>query len=438
MAKVSDCLIYLYGGKTAGGCESFVKSPCSQGMRLAAFFIYGKQGEGRDSDRSELWISASKIASMTAEGNAERVQVIHSEGRSHESARLKQWLGELVSRNGSDLLLVPKAPASIRVEGVLSAIGDGPLSGEEIEAEVLPAMAAHAREEYQQYGIADSSYRIEGLGRFRINLHRERGRAAATLRALPSKVPRLEELHLPAGVGALARLQRGLVIIGGATGSGKTTTLAALVNEINQRDARHIVTIEDPIEYEHAHNRCVIEQVEIGIDAPDFPTALRAAMRQAPDVIVVGEMRDSETARIALSAAETGHLVFTTLHTTDAASTVSRIADSFPQERQHTVRAEMAMALAAMLTQTLIPRRNGGRVPAAELLMVGYGARQHIRKNALQHLHQEITITRKQGSFTMEESLAQLVFQQELSRDEALTRALHAEDLDTMLKGKGF
>ena len=239
-------------------------------------------------------------------------------------------------------------------------------------------------------------------------------------------------------MGALAKLRRGLVIIGGATGSGKSTTLAALVNEINRNEARHIVTIEDPIEYEHAHDRSLIEQVEIGIDAPDFPTALRAALRQAPDVIVVGEMRDPETARIALSAAETGHLVFTTLHTTDAASTVSRIADSFPQERQHSVRAEMAMALAAMLTQTLLPRRNGGRVPAAELLIVGYGARQHIRKNALQHLHQEITITRKQGSFTMEESLAQLVFQQELSREEAMTRALHPDDLDTVLKAKGF
>ena len=375
---------------------------------------------------------------MTAEGNPARIQVIDSERRPHESAELKHWLGELVSRNGSDLLLVPKAPASIRVEGALSAIGDRPLSGDEIEAAMLPALAAHAREEYQQYGIADSSYRIEGLGRFRINLHRERGLAAATVRALPSKIPMLDELHLPAGVSALAGLQRGLVIIGGATGSGKTTTLAALVNAINQQHARHIVTVEDPIEYEHAHNRSVIEQVEIGIDAPDFPTALRAAMRQAPDVIVVGEMRDSETARIALSAAETGHLVFTTLHTTDAASTVSRIADSFPQERQHTVRAEMAMALAAMLTQVLIPRRTGGRVPAAELLMVGYGARQHIRKNALQHLHQEITITRKQGSFTMEESLAQLVFQQELTREDAMTRAIHPDDLDTLLKAKGF
>ena len=375
---------------------------------------------------------------MTAEGNPARVQAIHPETGPQESAALKHWLNELITRGGSDLLLVPHAPASIRIEGAVSTIGDRPLSGEEIEAVVAPSLAAHAREEYQQYGIADSSYRVEGLGRFRINLHRERGRAAATMRALPSKVPALEELRLPAGVSALAGLQRGLVIIGGATGSGKTTTLAALVNEINQRDARHIVTIEDPIEYEHAHNRSIIEQVEIGVDAPDFPTALRAAMRQAPDVMVVGEMRDSETARIALSAAETGHLVFTTLHTTDAASTVSRIADSFPQERQHTVRAEMAMALAAMLTQTLLPRRNGGRVPAAELLMVGYGAKQHIRKNALQHLHQEITITRKQGSFSMEESLAQLVFQQELTREEAMTRALHPDDLDTLLQAKGF
>jgi twitching motility protein PilT len=375
---------------------------------------------------------------MANEGNPARVQIIHAEVGSREALQLNRWLEQIVARGGSDLVLVPEAPACVRVEGELLTLDSRPLTGEEIEAAVLPALAPHAREEYQRSHIADSSYRIEGMGRFRINLHHERGRCAATVRALPSRVPLLPELRLPPQVAALAHIRRGLVIIGGATGSGKTTTLAGLVNEINQREARHIVTIEDPIEYEHAHNHSVIEQVEIGIDAPDFPTALRAALRQAPDVIVVGEMRDPETARIALSAAETGHLVFTTLHTTDAASTVSRIADSFPQERQHTVRAEMAMALAAMLTQTLIPRRNGGRIPAAELLMVGYGARQHIRKNALQHLHQEITITRKQGSFTLEESLAQLVVQGELPREDALLRAIHPDDLDTVLKSKGF
>ena len=358
--------------------------------------------------------------------------------QSEATTRLNRWLEKLVNQNGSDLLLVADAPVSIRVEGETRPIETAPLAGPEIEAAVLPALAPHAEENYRQEQIADASYRVRGLGRFRINLHHERGRAAAAIRALPSRVPLLSELNLPPGVAALAGLKRGLVIIGGPTGSGKTTTLAALINEMNQRDARHIVTIEDPIEYEHTHARCVIEQVEIGADAADFPTALRAALRQAPDVIVVGEMRDPETARIALSAAETGHLVFTTLHTTDAASTVSRIADAFPQERQHSIRAEMAMALAAMLTQSLLPRRSGGRIPAAELLIVGYGARQHIRKNALQHLHQEITITRKAGSFTLEESLAQLVVQGELPREEAMVRSIHPDDLDTQLKAKGF
>jgi twitching motility protein PilT len=361
-----------------------------------------------------------------------------AEAETSPAVRLRMWLLKLVADGGSDLLLVPDAAAAIRVEGKLHAIGTEPLTSSDIEAAVLPALAPHALVQYRQYRIADASYRVAGLGRFRINLHHERGRAAAAVRALPSKIPSLAELHLPAGVAALAQLQRGLVIIGGATGSGKTTTLAALVNTINEQDSRHIVTIEDPIEYEHTHNHSIIEQVEIGADAPDFPTALRAALRQAPDVIVVGEMRDPETARIALSAAETGHLVFTTLHTTDAASTISRIADSFPQERQHSIRAEMAMALAAMLTQTLLPRKTGGRIPAAELLMVGYGARQHIRKNALQHLHQEITITRKAGSFTLEESLAQLVVQGDLSREDAIIRAIHPEDLDAMLKAKGI
>ncbi len=175
-------------------------------------------------------------------------------------------------------------------------------------------------------------------------------------------------------VEALSRLPHGLVLIGGPAGSGKSTTLAALIDLINQRDARHIITIEDPVEYEHVHFRSLIEQVEVGVDAPDFPTALRAALRQAPDIIVVGEMRDPETMRIAVAAAETGHLVLSTLHTTDVANTVSRISDSFPLERQNTIRQELAMALAAVLTQVLLPTKNGGRMPAAELLMLGYGA----------------------------------------------------------------
>ncbi len=348
------------------------------------------------------------------------------------TARLDRWLQLLADRGGSDLLLVSGAPPSVRVKGAVVPLADGPLDGVDIEEAVLPALAPHARRQYRDHQIADASYRLMGLGRFRVNLHRERGRAAAAVRMLPARVPRLATLNLPPQVELLAQLPRGLVLIGGPTGSGKSTTLAALVEEINRRSPRHIITIEDPIEYEHTHSASVIEQIEVGVDVQDFPTALRAALRQAPDVIVVGEMRDPETMRIALAAAETGHLVLSTVHTTDAASTVSRIADSFPPERQNTIRQELAMALAAVMTQTLIPRIGGGIVPAAELLMVGYGARQHIRKNALQHLHQETTITRKAGSFTLEECLARLVREGAIEWQAAHGRAVHVEAFEQL------
>jgi twitching motility protein PilT len=351
-----------------------------------------------------------------------------------DASRLSRWLEILRDRGGSDLLLVAGAPPTVRVDGSVAPLPEPPLSGEEIEDSVLPALSQGLRARYRQEQIADASYRVGALGRFRINLHRERGRAAAAVRALPARPPRLAALGLPAGVESLTRLPRGLVLVGGPTGSGKTTTLAALVEEINERDARHIVTIEDPIEYDHPHRRSLVEQVEIGVDAPDFPTALRAALRQAPDVIVVGEMRDPETMRIALAAAETGHLVLSTVHTSDVASTVSRIADSFPAERQATIRQELSMALAAILIQTLLPRRGGGRVAASELLMVGYGARQHIRKNALQHLHQEITMTRRQGSASLEESLARLAREGVVEVEEARARAAHPEDFETALR----
>lgn len=357
-------------------------------------------------------------------------------GESSATAPLDHWLETLVTRRGSDLLLVPGVPACILFDGSVRSIGIEPLDGPDIEATVVPALTSHALAVYREKQITDSSYRIAGLGRFRINLHRERGRAAAAIRALPTQVPRLGDLHLPPSVEALSRLPRGLVLIGGPAGSGKSTTLAALVHEINLREARHIVTIEDPVEYEHTHIRSVVEQVEIGTDAPDFPTALRAALRQAPDIIVVGEMRDPETMRIAVAAAETGHLVFSTLHTIDVASTVSRISDSFPPERQNTIRQELAMALAAALTQVLLPSKNGGRMPASELLMVGYGTRQHIRRNTLQHLHQEITLTKRKGSFSLEESLVKLVTEGHIDREEALLCAIHPDDLDILLKSE--
>jgi twitching motility protein PilT len=344
----------------------------------------------------------------------------------------------MVRNRAADLLLVAGLPPSLRLDGDIKRLDEGPLDGADIEDAVLPALPPHARLLYEGAHIADASLKIPGLGRFRVNLHRERGRAAAAIRALPVKVPPLDSLNLPPNLALLASIQHGLVLIGGATGSGKTTTLAALIGEINRHHSRHIVTIEDPIEYEHTHLRSVVEQVEIGVDAPDFPTALRAAVRQAPDVIVVGEMRDPETMRIALAAAETGHLVLSTIHTTDVASTVARIADGFPLERQNTIRQELAMGLSAVMTQTLLPRLGGGRIPAAELLLVGYGARQHIRKNALQHLHQEITITRKVGSFTLEECLVGLVKGGLVDRGEAALRAGHLNDFESAMAAAGL
>ena len=357
------------------------------------------------------------------------------------TGQLEQWLRTLVAQSAADLFLVADFAPAIRFNGIVTPLPGEPLQGDAIEAALLPVLHPQAVERYRNDGSADVSLRRAGLGRFRVNLHRERGRAAATIRALPSKPPLLSELGLPPQVEQITQLHHGLVLVGGATGSGKTTTVAALVNEINRRDAKHIITIEDPIEYEHPHQKSVIEQVEIGIDAPDFPTALRAALRQAPDVIVIGEMRDPETMKIALTAGETGHLVLSTLHTTDVTSTVARVADSFPSERQATIRQDLSMALGAVLTQTLIPRAGGspavaagGRIPACELLMIGYGARQHIRKNALQHLHQEITITKRSGSLTLEESLAHLVHKGLISADDARARTSHAEELEGLLR----
>ena len=248
-----------------------------------------------------------------------------------DDTKLHNFLQELLHRGGSDLLLVHGVAASIRKNGEVEKIGDAVLDGSEIESLVQPILTPVGAAQYRATQIADFSYRISGLGRFRINLHRERGQAAATIRALPMKVPFLSELGLPAEIGNLAGLRRRAGVDWRRGGRGNLPLLAAVVNEINQRDARHIVTIEDPVEYEHAHLRSIVEQVEVGTDAPDFPTALRAALRQAPDVLVVGEMRDPESMAIAVSAAETGHLVLSTLHTTDVASAISRISDSFPR-----------------------------------------------------------------------------------------------------------
>jgi len=345
---------------------------------------------------------------------------------------LPRWLDAMLAQNGSDLFLVPGAPPNIRVHGDVVPLDNAPLGSEEIEDAVVPLLTSRQLQTFRDALSVDLSYRHEHI-RFRVNLHRQRGRTAASIRALPRDVPRLSDLGFSHPIDLLARLTRGLVVICGPTGSGKTTTLAAIVGEINRRERRHILTIEDPIEFEHPHGRSLVEQQELGVDVGDYPTALRAAVRQSPDVIVVGEMRDPATMRLALAAAETGHLVLTTLHATDPAAAVARVVESFGAE-QGAVRQEIAMALSAVLVQGLMPRADGaGRVPYAELLVVSYGARQHIRKNALQHLNQEVTLTRKFGSFSVEESLARLVQAGLVQRQAAVMRAAHAEELEQIL-----
>lgn len=349
-------------------------------------------------------------------------------------APLGRWFELMAERRASDLILVAGEPPTLRIDGHLVRTAGDVLDGDDVFALVTPELAPHAQRAFAEHGIADAAIKVPGAGRFRVNLHRERGRPAANIRRLPAKIPALASLNLPSGVGLLAQLPRGLVIIGGATGSGKTTTLAAIIDEINQRDARHIITIEDPLEYEHTNRKSVIQHVEIGVDAPDFPTALRAALRQAPDVLVIGEMRDPETMKIALAAGETGHLVLTTMHTTDVASTIARLTESFPAERQPTIRQEIAAALTAVCVQTLMPSIAGARVPAAELLVLQYGARQHIRRNTLHQLHQEITVSRRHGSFTLEDCLAKLVARGVVDRATAALRVNHPDDFESSLR----
>lgn len=386
-------------------------------------------------DFDDLDALADELNSGAATSKAAALARASTAGDAKLGIPLDALLTLLVDRGGSDLLLVAGEPPTIRINGFLQRTATGPLDGLEIEELVVPALPPHAQRAFREHGIADASRRLAGLGRFRINLHRERGRAAAVIRALPSRIPTIASLDLPPGTEALARLHRGLVLICGPTGSGKSTTLSALIDDINRRDAKHIITVEDPIEFEHANQKSVVQQIEIGIDAPDFPTALRSALRQAPDVIVIGEMRDAETMKMALAAGETGHLVLSTMHTTDVASTIARIADSFPPERHPTIRQEIAAALSAVFVQTLVPRLAGGRVPAAELLMVSYGARQNIRRNALQHLHQEITLTRKHGSLSLEECLARLVKTGVIDKADGLIRAIHPDDFAHALGG---
>jgi twitching motility protein PilT len=272
--------------------------------------------------------------------------------------------------------------------------------------------------------------------RFRVNVHRQRGEVASAVRALPSEIPTLASLNLPPVLAELVKPSRGLVLVCGPTGSGKSSTLAALVGEINANRTSHIVTIEDPIEYEHRSLRSAIEHIEVGRDTRSFHEALRSAMRQDPDIILVGEMRDLETVATALTAAETGHLVLSTLHTNDAQQAVHRMVDVFPPAQQSQIRHQLALALHAIVVQTLVPRADGrGRVPAIELLLANYAVRYHIRSDNLQKLYNEITLGKRQGMISLEESLALLVRQGAVDVEEARMRASQPEAFESFVRG---
>jgi len=353
-----------------------------------------------------------------------------------EGSAFETLLAEMTERGASDMLVVAGMPPVFRVNGRLQPSQREAFTAEEVRVLLAAFTTGRLRERIESEGAADLSLRSTGT-RFRINVHRQRGTYAASVRALPNAVPTLAQLELPASLAELMKPTRGLVLLCGPTGSGKTTTLAALVGEINRTSARHIITIEDPIEYEHRNVSSIIEQVEIGRDAPTFASALRAALRQDPDVILVGEMRDLETVSTALTAAETGHLILATLHTSDAAQAIHRIVDVFPPQQQMQIRHQLALSLNAIVCQHLIPRSdNSGRAAAVEVLLANHAVRNHIRNEKLQNLITEITLGKRAGMISLEDSLATLVRRGAITPEDARIRAPRPDELESLLKSR--
>jgi twitching motility protein PilT len=350
------------------------------------------------------------------------------------AASLTELLQFAGRRGASDILLIAGAPAILRVNGVLAPASGEPLEAEDVRTAVLPLLEPPQLEELQKRKAVDFGFECEGLGRFRLNIHHQRGTLAASIRLLPARIPSLESLHLPAALARLAERRQGLVLVTGPTGCGKTSTLAALIDIVNTRRAAHVVTIEDPVEYQHANRSAVIEQIEVGRDTPDFIHTLRSIMRQTPDVILVGEMRDPETIATVLTAAETGHLVLSTLHTNDAIQAVSRILDSFPSANQPQIRQQVSLALLAVIAQQLVPGADGvTRWPATEIMIATDAVRALIRKGDDHQLRSQISVGRTEGMMTMEQSLAELVRSGRITRETALAHCFRTDDLQRYL-----
>jgi twitching motility protein PilT len=349
------------------------------------------------------------------------------------------WLRELVAGEGSDLHLKAGSPPKIRQgDGRLVALGRAPLSHDQSEAVARAIVPEDRRERFHVAGEVDFAYGVPSVGRFRVNVFRQRGSTSMVLRRLRFGGPTFQELHLPDIVRNLAEEPRGLVLVTGPTGSGKTTTLAAMIEHINRTKQVHIVTIEDPIEVLFKDDQCSINQREVGNDTESFLTALRAALRQDPDVILIGEMRDTETVRAALQAAETGHLVLSTLHTVDTTETVNRVLDFFPPHQQQQIRFTLAGALKGIVCQRLVPTADGGRSPGVEIMVnTGRIAERIADPDKTSEIHELIGEGRFYGMVTFDQSLVELVKSGEVEAAAALEASSSPHDFQLMLQQAG-
>ena len=346
------------------------------------------------------------------------------------SKSIQPFLQELWRLGGSDLLLTAGAPPLVRVDGVLQPLqGSERLDAAAVERLVRATLPEDLVEEFDHAKDVDFSFSWENTARFRANAFLQRGSAAIALRLIPYRIPAFSELGLPPVVETLAKLHQGLIFVTGPTGAGKSTTLASMIDYINEHRPCHILTIEDPIEYVHRHKRAAVNQREVGEDTASFHRALRSALREDPDVLLLGEMRDLETIETALTIAETGHLVLATLHTNDTAQALDRIVDVFPGERQPQIRLQLANALSAILHQRLLPRVDGGRVAAFEILLATHPVRNLILEGKSRQLRNALTTGQRDGMQTLEMSLSDLVTRGLVSYDEAVARSLHPKEV---------
>src|SRR6185312_4184067 len=349
-------------------------------------------------------------------------------------------LEQMVALGASDLHVTVGSPPAFRVRGQIArAEGYDPFTPDDTRSLLYRILSSEQQKNFELKRQLDFAYSMPGLARFRVNVYYQREAVGAAFRLIPTEIKTMEELGLPESLHALTEKPRGIVLVTGPTGSGKSTTLAAIIDEINRTRSEHILTVEDPIEFVHRHKKCIVNQREIGPDAISFAEALKAALRQDPDVILVGEMRDLETISTALTAAETGHLVFGTLHTQSAPSTIDRIIDVFPPEGQEQVRIMIANSLQGVVTQTLLPTADGGgRVAALEILFPDDAVRNLIRQAKIEQVYSIMQTGTARGMQTMEQALADLTMRRVVNLDDALTRSSRPEQLLGILERGGY